>query len=53
MLLFLLFSIIAILIAGYYDIIPSPWIEESTRTMDTRDKFVNKSADLIESEAER
>jgi hypothetical protein len=47
LLLIMLFALLALLIAGNYGIIPSPWIEQGTKTMAVRDHFVNKSAKAL------
>ncbi len=49
-LLILLFSLLALLIAAQYGIVPSPWLENGARTLDARDRFVNKSVKVLGAE---
>jgi hypothetical protein len=43
LLLILLFTLLALLIAGNYGLIPSPWIDQGAETLAVRDRFVNRS----------
>ena len=53
LLMIMLFSLLALLLAGQFGIIPSPWVEEGARTLRTRDDFVNKSVRVMDQEEPR
>ena len=53
LLMILLFSLLALLLAGQYGIIPSPWLEEGAKTLATRDSFVNKSVRVMDRDEAR
>ena len=46
----LIFSLIVGLVAAYYGLLPVPWLQEGA--LETRDAFVHKSADVIESSSD-
>jgi hypothetical protein len=49
LILILLFSIIAYLVAGYYGVVSLPWLDEGTDALSARNEFVNKSDKILKS----
>lgn len=49
LIILVMFCLLAVLIAGYYGLLPVPWLDGHSQTLEVRDAYVNKSARMLDS----